>query len=134
MAQLKATAITVKTGLLVDATVITSGSEGDADGRWVKHKGKPPVHGFKAHVGADATNALVEKVSTTPATSMMGALVHMPCQTTPERCSPTVLIAARSSATRCEPGGVSCHWRACDLGAAVREPSLHFSLSANPFR
>ena len=36
-----------------------------ADG--VKHKSKPAVHGFKAHVGADATSAdatsaLVEKV------------------------------------------------------------------------
>ncbi len=66
-AQLKARAITVKTGTLVDATVIVSASEGDADGRWVKHKGKPAVHGFKAHVGADATSALVEKVSITPA-------------------------------------------------------------------
>jgi hypothetical protein len=36
--------------------------------------------------------------------SMMGAPVQMPYQTTPERCSPTVLIAARISATRCEPG------------------------------
>jgi len=66
-AQLNARAITVKTGTLVDATVIVSASEGDADGRWVKHKGKPPVHGFKAHVGADATSALVEKVSIIPA-------------------------------------------------------------------
>jgi IS5 family transposase len=65
--QLKARAITVKTGTLIDATVIVSASEGDADGRWVKHKGKPPVHGFKAHVGTDSTSALVEKVSITPA-------------------------------------------------------------------
>lgn len=65
--QLKARAITVKTGTLIDATVIASASEGDADGRWLKHKGKPAVHGFKAHVGADATSALVEKVSITPA-------------------------------------------------------------------
>jgi hypothetical protein len=37
-------------------------------------------------------------------TSMMGVPVQMPYQMTPERCSPTVLIAARISATRCEPG------------------------------
>jgi IS5 family transposase len=66
-AQLKAKAITVKTGTLVDATIIASASEDDADGRWVKHKGKTAVHGFKAHVGADATTALVEKISITPA-------------------------------------------------------------------
>jgi IS5 family transposase len=65
--QLKAKAIKVKAGTLVDATIITSASEDDTDGRWVKHKGRPAVHGFKAHVGADATTALVEKVSVTPA-------------------------------------------------------------------
>ena len=66
-AQLKAKAVTVKTGTLVDATIIASASEQDGDGRWVKHKGKRAVHGFKAHVGADADTALVEKVSVTPA-------------------------------------------------------------------
>jgi hypothetical protein len=30
------------------------------DPRWVKHKGKRAVHGFEAHVGADADTALVE--------------------------------------------------------------------------
>jgi len=66
-AQLKTKAITVKTGTLVDATIIASASEGDEDARWVKHKGKPAMHGFKAHVGADADTALVEEVSITPA-------------------------------------------------------------------
>jgi len=66
-AELKARSITVKTGSLVDATIIASASETDGDGRWVKHKGRTAVHGFKAHVGADATTALVERVSVTPA-------------------------------------------------------------------
>jgi IS5 family transposase len=66
-AQLKARAVTVKVGTLVDATIIASASEDDGDGRWVKHKGKSAVHGFKAHVGADATTALVEKIAITPA-------------------------------------------------------------------
>ena len=57
--QLKARAIKVKTGTLVDATIIASASKDDDDGHWVKHKGKPAVHGFKAHVGADAETALV---------------------------------------------------------------------------
>jgi len=65
--QLKARAITVKTGTLVDATIIASASKDDADGRWVKHKGKAAIHGFKAHVGADAQTALVEKIGVTPA-------------------------------------------------------------------
>lgn len=65
--QLKAKAITVKTGTLVDATIIASASEGDGEARWVKHKGKRAVHGFKAHVGADADTALVEEIAVTPA-------------------------------------------------------------------
>ena len=66
-ADLKAHAITVKTGTLVDATIIASASETDEDGRWVKHKGRAAVYGFKAHVGADASSALVEPVAVTPA-------------------------------------------------------------------
>lgn len=65
--QLKAKAIRVKTGTLVDATIIASACEGDGDARWVKHKGRRAVHGFKAHVGADADTALVEEVAITPA-------------------------------------------------------------------
>ena len=65
--QLKARAIRVKTGTLVDATIIASASEDDGEARWVKHKGKPAVHGFKAHVGADADTALVEEIAITPA-------------------------------------------------------------------
>jgi transposase, IS5 family len=66
-AQLKSKAVTVKTGTLVDATIIASASEGDDDARWVKHKGKPAVHGFKAHVGADADTTLVEEIAITTA-------------------------------------------------------------------
>jgi transposase, IS5 family len=65
--QLKAKAVTVKTGTLVDATIIASASEDDDDARWVKHKRKRAVHGYKAHVGADADTALVEEVSITSA-------------------------------------------------------------------
>ena len=66
-AELKAKSIRVKIGTLVDATIIASASEQDGDARWVKHKKRPAVHGFKAHVGADASTSLVEKVWITPA-------------------------------------------------------------------
>jgi IS5 family transposase len=65
--QLKARAIKVKTGTLVDATIIVSASKEDDEGHWLKHKGKPAVHGFRARVGADADAALVEEVAITPA-------------------------------------------------------------------
>lgn len=70
--QLKARAIAVKTGTLVDATIITSASKGDGEARWVKHRNRASVHGFKAHVGADADTALVEQVSVTPANAHDG--------------------------------------------------------------
>lgn len=41
-AQLKAKAITVKTGTLVDATIIASTSESDDDARWVKPRESEP--------------------------------------------------------------------------------------------
>ncbi|WP_234717133.1 transposase [Ensifer adhaerens] len=65
--QLKAKAIQVKTSTLVDATIIASASEDDEEGHWVKHKGRRAVHGFKAHLGADADTALVEEIAVTPA-------------------------------------------------------------------
>ena len=37
--QLRSKAVMVKTGTLVDATIIASASEDDDDARWVKHKG-----------------------------------------------------------------------------------------------
>jgi len=65
--QLKARAIRIKTCTIVDATIIASQTEHDDEARWVKHKGRSAVHGFKAHVGADASTSLVEKIDVTPA-------------------------------------------------------------------
>lgn len=65
-AQLKTKTIRVKTGTLVDATVVGSASEGDGDARWSGHRSRKAIHGYKAHVGADADTALVEKVAVTP--------------------------------------------------------------------
>ena len=64
-AQLRAQAVRVKTGTLVDAAVIASASQDDDEARWVKHKGRPAAHGFKAHVYANI--ALVEEIAITPA-------------------------------------------------------------------
>jgi transposase, IS5 family len=64
--QLRAKAITVKTGTLVDATVIASASHEDGEAAWSKHRRRRAVFGFKAHVGADAETALVEEIAVTP--------------------------------------------------------------------
>jgi len=64
--QLKAQAVEVKTGTLVDATVVGSASRDDEEAGWSGHRTRKSVHGYKAHVGADADTALVEKVAVTP--------------------------------------------------------------------
>lgn len=66
-AQLLARHVTVKTGTLVDATIIASASKQDDEARWVKHRNKQAVHGYKAHVASDETTDLVAKADVTPA-------------------------------------------------------------------
>lgn len=75
--QLKARAATVKTGELVDATVVGSASEGDGEARWSGHRSRKAIHGYKAHVGADADTALVEQVGVTPGNAHDGRSGHM---------------------------------------------------------
>jgi IS5 family transposase len=64
--QLRARAVTVKTGTLVDATVIGSASQGDAQAGWSGHRSRKAIHGYKAHVAADADTGLVELADVTP--------------------------------------------------------------------
>ena len=65
--QLRQRHIQVKQGTLVDATIIASASKDDDQARWVKHKNKKAVHGYKAHVSSDESTDLVEKIAITPA-------------------------------------------------------------------
>ena len=65
--QLLARHVTVKTGTLVDATIIASASKQDDEARWIKHRNKKAVHGYKAHVASDEITDLVEKAGVTPA-------------------------------------------------------------------
>lgn len=64
--QLRARAVTVKTGTLVDATVIASASRGDEEAAWSGHRSRKAIHGYKAHVAADADTGLVERLDVTP--------------------------------------------------------------------
>jgi len=59
--------VSVKRGTLVDATIIASASKDDEEARWVKHRNRKAVHGYKAHVACDEDTALIEKVKVTPA-------------------------------------------------------------------
>ena len=52
--------VSVKQGTLVDATIIASASKDDEDARWIKHRNRKAVHGYKAHVACDEDTALIE--------------------------------------------------------------------------
>jgi IS5 family transposase len=95
--QLRAKAVTVKTGTLVDATVIASASHLDGEAAWAGHRRRKAVHGFKAHVGADADTALVEELSVTPGNVHDGKAGHGALPKDPGDVLPTVAIAARGS-------------------------------------
>jgi hypothetical protein len=82
-------------GTIVDATIIASASKSDEEARWVKHKRKPAVHGFKAHVGADAETALVEEIAITLRTSMMARQAEKLSRMIPVKSSPTAPIGEK---------------------------------------
>ena len=67
LARLEAKGVVVKTGTLIDATVLPSASKGDDEARWVGHRRKNPVHGYKAHVASDAETDIVRRVAVTTA-------------------------------------------------------------------
>jgi IS5 family transposase len=66
--QLDAKGIAVRTGTLVDATLVPSASiRHDAEARWAGHRRRKPVHGYKAHVATDEGARLVRGVEVTTA-------------------------------------------------------------------
>ena len=64
--QLEAKGVAVRTGTLVDATLIASASiRHDDEARWAGHRSRKPVHGYKAHVATDAEGGLIRGVEVT---------------------------------------------------------------------
>ena len=66
--QLDQRGIVVRTGTLVDATLIASASiRHDGEARWAGHRRRKPVHGYKAHVATDQDAGLIRGVEVTTA-------------------------------------------------------------------
>src|ERR671912_1976864 len=66
--QLEAKGVMVRTGTLVDATLIPSASiRHDGEARWAGHRRRKPTHGYKAHVATDEGAGLVRGVEVTTA-------------------------------------------------------------------
>jgi IS5 family transposase len=75
--QLDAQGVIVRTGTLVDATLIPSASlKGDDEARWAGHRRKKPVHGYKAHVATDGAGGLVRSVEVTTANVHDGTMLE----------------------------------------------------------
>jgi IS5 family transposase len=66
--QLEAQGLAVRTGTLVDATVIEQAgkTDGEAAGRVYGGRRRTPVRGYKAHVAADEDGGIVRRVLVTP--------------------------------------------------------------------
>lgn len=56
----------VRKGTIIDASVIGA-SKGYGEAAWVKHRTRPPAHGYKAHIAADKDTGIIRAVETTPA-------------------------------------------------------------------
>lgn len=65
--QLDARGLTVRTGALIDATVIRAASQGDGQAGWKAYGEDAPVKGYKAHVATDEAGGIVRKIAVTPA-------------------------------------------------------------------
>ena len=66
--QLDQLRMVVRTGTLVDATVIPSASiRCDDEARWAGHRRRKPVHGYKAHVATDQEAGLIRGIEVTTA-------------------------------------------------------------------
>lgn len=74
--QLKNKGVAVRTGTLVDATLIPSASiRHDREARWAGHRRRKPVHGYKAHISTDQDAVLIEAVEVTTANVHDAALL-----------------------------------------------------------
>jgi transposase, IS5 family len=67
--QIEARGLVVKTGTLIDATVIEQAAKSDDEAGWCVYGGphRTPVKGYKAHVAADEDGGIVRKLVVTPA-------------------------------------------------------------------
>jgi IS5 family transposase len=65
--QLDARGLTVRTGALIDATVIRAASKDDDEAGWKAYGPDAPVRGYKAHVATDEAGGVVRRVVVTAA-------------------------------------------------------------------
>jgi IS5 family transposase len=124
--QLTAKGVAVRTGTLVDATLIASASiRRDGEARWAGHRRRKPVHGYKAHVATDESGALILGVEVTTANVHYAAELATVLPVEPgdvygdsafggSRAEATIAArGGRRASCRPAPGAARRRWRAC---------------------
>ncbi len=74
--QLDMKGVVVRTGTLIDASVIASASLKDEQARWAGHRRRRPVHGYKAHIATDQEGGLIRSVEITTANLHDGTVLE----------------------------------------------------------
>jgi IS5 family transposase len=98
--------VMVKTGTLIDATVIPSASkEKDEEARWVKHRRRPPVHGYKAHIATDLDGGIVREIEMTPANVNDGKMLASVLPENPGAVYADLAYASRANETLIHAAG-----------------------------
>ena len=104
--QLDCKNVMVKTGTLIDATVIASASKAkDEEARWVKHRRKPSVHGYKAHVATDGDGGIVREIEMTPANVNDGKMLGEVLPENPGAVYADLAYASRANETLIHAAG-----------------------------
>ena len=135
--QLEAKGVMVRTGTLVDATLIPSASiRGDGEARWAGtegnahravHRRRAPTHGDKAQVATDRAAVLLRSVEVTTATVHDAAQVEAVLRQSPARSAAIVpLPAARPSVPSSR---VAARRRSCIPARGARRRRWHGSKS-----
>jgi IS5 family transposase len=96
--QLKAKGVAVRTGTLVDATLIPSASiQHDHEARWAGHRRRKPVHGYKAHIATDQDTVLIDAIEVTTANVHDAALLDAVLPTEPGEVFADSAFASRNA-------------------------------------
>jgi transposase, IS5 family len=103
--QLDARGVVVRTGTLIDATVIASATAKDEEARWVGHRRKAAVHGYKAHVACDHDGGIVREVEVTPANVNDGRMLPSVLPTSPGEVYADLAYASAANETEIRAAG-----------------------------
>ena len=131
--QLEAQSLVVKTGTLVDATVIRQAAKTDGEATWcVYGPHRMPVKGYKAHIAADEAGGVVRRVVVTPASTHDSRGVEPVLPARPGRIWADPPMTARRSMTRSASAADRAAGKRAHGAGQGRGPQPSDRLAAHP--